>query len=171
MTRVLVLVATAALAALAWWLVRRAPAREATDRHIAGIALLVAAQAILMYAFAVGVFPPLWGGGEGGLPGLVTLVQAGRAALLILAARLWYAISRNELAQGGRLAWLALAVLSALGSGTTSVLALAVLVWFSAVRSGRGSSPDGVGARCSSPVRCCSRSPACGHDRWWTARA
>lgn len=131
MTRVLLLVATAALAALAWWLVRRAPAREATDRRIAGIALLVAAQAVLLDAFSLSVFPALWRGGEGGLPGLVTLVQAGRAALLILAARLWYAISRDELARGGRLAWLLLAFLSALGSGTTSVLALAVLVWFS----------------------------------------
>lgn len=131
MTQALVLVATAALAALAWWQVRRAPAREATGRRIAGIALLVAAQAILLDAFAVGLLPALWRGGEGGLPGLVGLVQAGRAVLLILAARLWYAISRDELARSGRVAWLVLALLAALSEGVISVLALVVLVWFS----------------------------------------
>jgi serine phosphatase RsbU (regulator of sigma subunit) len=130
MIQTLVLVETVALAALVWWVMRRAPTRAVTGGRLAGIAALVAAQAVLLDAFALGIFPTLWGGGEGGLPGLLTLVQAGRAGLLIAGAALWYGISRDDLAGNGRGAFLMVALLVvALTAGSIPVLGVAALVW------------------------------------------
>jgi hypothetical protein len=65
MIQALVLLGTAALAALVWWVVRRASSRVATGGRLAGIAAPLAAQAILLDTFTLGVFPALWSGGRG----------------------------------------------------------------------------------------------------------
>jgi len=127
MIRTLVLVETAAVAVLTWWLVRRIPSHAASGARIAGIAALLVAQALILDGFNLRVLPSVWGTGQGGVPGLLWLVQAARASLLIAAFALWYGISREDLA-GGRRAMLVVALL-AVGLSWMPVVGVAVLLW------------------------------------------
>jgi len=123
----LALVETAAVAVLTWWLVRRVPSHAASGKRIAGIATLLAAQALVLDGFTLRVLPAIWGTGQGGVPGLLWLVQAARASLLIAAFALWYGISREDLGRGRR----AMLVVALLVVGLSGVpeLGVAVLFW------------------------------------------
>jgi len=127
MTRLVVLVETAALVALMWRLAR-AESGPATRTRIAGIAALLAAQALVLDGFVLRVLPALWHAGTP--PGLVWLAQAVRAALLVPAFVLWCRVSRDEI-RGVRRGGLLIAALVALafGGGGLPVFALGALIW------------------------------------------
>lgn len=130
MIQVIVLVETAALALLTWWMARRARPHAPTRGSIIGIAALVVAQALILDTFTLRILPATWSAGRGSVPGLLWLVQAARSALLILAFALWYRISRDDLAAGGRRALLVVALLAVgLLGASAPVLGLAALVW------------------------------------------
>jgi len=127
MIQTLALVETAAVAVITWWLVRRVPSHPASGARIAGIAALIAGQALILDGFTLGVLPAIWGTGRGSFTGLLWIVQAARASLLIAAFTLWYGISREDLDRGRRV-MLLMALLVVGGSGVP-VLGVAVLLW------------------------------------------
>src|SRR5262245_55257402 len=88
------------LAGLAIGLAWRKPARDASAGLLAAIAALLVAQALIAALFVFQVVPGAWRPGQGVAPALLWIFGALRAAPLLWAFALWFAISRESLSRG-----------------------------------------------------------------------
>jgi len=126
----IVAVETVVLLALTWWVATRARPNTHPRRQWGAIALLLAAQALVQAGFSFSLSSMTWRAGAFVVPFLPWLVQAARAALLLVAFSLWFGLARDALGMRARRGLLVAALLvQAFGGGGLPVVGMAALFW------------------------------------------
>jgi serine phosphatase RsbU (regulator of sigma subunit) len=126
----LTILETALLLGLGWWLARRAPEAQAPfGRRLVAIAALIVAQKLVHYLFEYFIVPAGATAQSHAFHGLVWLTQAIRAALLLLAFRLWFGLVRPELGRAQMIAIVPALILMGFGPRGANSLGFVVLLF------------------------------------------